>query len=59
MLPSTKYRGHIGRVMQEYVEARLRNRQDIDMQRVWFFASRVMAAGRSCWFTSAISSAER
>ncbi len=35
MLPSTKYRGRIGRVMMQYVEARLRDRQDIDKERIF------------------------
>lgn len=35
MLPGEKYRGKIGKVMLEYVEKHLKNRNDIDMHRIF------------------------
>lgn len=35
MIPGEKYRGRIGRVMLDYVEKRLKNRDDIDMHRIF------------------------
>lgn len=35
MIPGTKYRGRIGRVMQEYVEAQLKGRNDLDKCRIF------------------------
>ncbi len=35
MIPGAKYRGRIGRVMQEYVEAQLKGRNDIDKRRIF------------------------
>lgn len=35
MIPGEKYRGKIGRVMLDYVEKRLKNRDDIDMHRIF------------------------